>query len=213
MVVERLRRTVGRRAGTFVLGGALAVVGGAACAPTDRPHDYGQQRPSVDDLDERDRGLQSRDINEAADQLAADLLSDPELNRSREQWTVVVTNIEDKTRDRQFMTDYDIFLQALKARVAKQGRGRVTLVTNRDRFYNLRDRELEGGGRDEFGQGGGGGAGRAAPQAVSPDFALTGVVRDLPRRGTIYYQMEFTVEDLMRRTTAWTGSYEVKVAR
>ena len=211
VVVEMLRRATVRRAGALVLGGALVAAGGVACAPTDRPRDYGRQRPSVDDLDSRDRGLQSRDINEAADQLAADLLSDPELNRSREQWTVVVTNIEDKTRSRQFITDYDIFLQALKARVAKQGRGRVTLVTNRDRFYNLRDRELEGGGRDEFGQGGGGG--RAAPQAVSPDFALTGVVRDLPRRGTIYYQMEFTVEDLKRRTTAWTGSYEVKVAR
>ena len=177
----------------------------------DRPHDVGRQRPSVDDLDARDRGLQSRDVNEAADQMAADLLSDPELNRSREQWTIVVTGMDDKTRDRQFMTDYDIFLQALKARLARQGRGRVQLITNRDRFYNLRDRELEGGGRDEFGQGGGGG--RGAPQAVSPDYALTGVVRDLPRRGTIYYQMEFTVEDLHRRTTAWTGSYEVKVAR
>ena len=212
MVVEKLRRMVAGRASMALLGGALLAAGGTACAPTDRPHDVGRQRPSVDDLDRRDRGLQSRDINEAADQLAADLLSDPELNRGREQWTVVVTNIEDKTRDRQFMTDYDIFLQALKARLAKQGRGRITLVTNRDRFYNLRDRELEGGGgRDEFGQGGGGG--RAAPQAVSPDYALTGVVRDLPRRGTIYYQMEFTAEDLKRRTTAWTGSYEVKVAR
>ena len=211
MVVEMLRWVVTGRAVAVLLRGGLVIAGGPGCRPTDRPHDFGQQRPSVDDLDERDRGLQSRDVNEAADQMAADLLSDPELNRGREQWTMVVTNVEDRTRDRQFMTDHDIFLQALKARLARQGRGRITLVTNRDRFCNLRDSELEGGGRDEFGQGGGGG--RAAPQAVSPDYALTGVVRDLPRRGTIYYQMEFTAEDLRRRTTAWTGSYEVKVAR
>lgn len=197
------------RFGLVLLSGLL--VGGVLGCHSDKPHDYGQRRPSVDDLDERDGGLQSRDINQAADQMAADLLSDPELNRSREQWTIVVTNIEDKTRDRSFMTDYDIFLQALKARIAKQGRGRVTLITNRDKFYNLRDRELEGGGRDPFGQGDGGG--RGAPAAVSPDYALTGVVRDLPRRGTIYYQMEFSIEDLKRRTTPWTGSYEVKVAR
>jgi hypothetical protein len=171
------------------------------CQPTDKPHDYGQRRPSVNDLDERDAGLQSRDINWAADQMAADLLSDPELNRSREQWTVVVTTMDDKTRDREFMTDYDIFLQALKARIAKQGRGRVTLITNRDKFYNLRDKELEGP------------ANQPAPAAVNPDYAMTGVVRDLPRRGTIYYQMEFSIEDLKRRTTAWTGSYEVKVSR
>ncbi|MDB5297599.1 MAG: hypothetical protein JWO31_3582 [Phycisphaerales bacterium] len=210
MVVEMLRRVAARNAGSLVLAGGL-VAGLAGCSSDDKPHRSGQQRPSVDDLDGRDRGLQSKDINQAADQMAADLLSDPELNRSRDQWTVVVTNIDDKTRDRQFMTDYDIFLQALKARLAKQGRGRVTLITNRDKFYNLRDKELEGGGRDEFGQGGGGG--RGAPMAVNPDFALTGVVRDLPRRGTIYYQMEFSVEDLKRRTTAWSGSYEVKVAR
>lgn len=171
------------------------------CQPTDKPHDYGQRRPSVNDLDERDAGLQSRDINWAADQMAADLLSDPELNRSREQWTVVVTTMDDKTRSREFMTDYDIFLQALKARIAKQGRGRVTLITNRDKFYNLRDKELEGP------------ANQPAPAAVNPDYAMTGVVRDLPRRGTIYYQMEFSIEDLKRRTTAWTGSYEVKVSR
>jgi hypothetical protein len=199
--------TKGFSAGVVAL--AAGLLGLAGCS--DKPHDYGQERPSARDLDSRDKGLQSRDVNEAADRLAADLLAEPELNRSRDQWTIVVTNIDDKTRDRQFTTDYDIFLQALKARIAKQGKGRVTLITNRDKFYNLRDRELEGGGRDAFGQGGGGRAG--APQAVSPDFALTGVVRDLPRRGTIYYQMEFTVEDLHRRTTAWTGSYEVKVAR
>lgn len=203
-------RSLKSRCGLMVMSAAVFAAG-TGCQPTDKPHDYGQQRPSVDDLDSRDRGLQSRDINQAADQMAADLLSDPELNRSREQWTIVVTNVEDKTRDRQFMTDYDIFLQALKARIAKQGRGRVTLVTNRDRFYNLRDKELEGGGRDPFGQGDGGG--RGAPAAVSPDYALTGVVRDLPRRGTIYYQMEFSIEDLKRRVTAWTGSYEVKVER
>ncbi|QOV90665.1 hypothetical protein [Humisphaera borealis] len=206
-----MSRSLKNRFGLILLSGTLLGAGGLACQPTDKPHDYGQQRPSVDDLDNRDRGLQSRDINQAADQMAADLLSDPELNRSREQWTIVVTSIEDKTRDKSFATDYDIFLQALKARIAKQGRGRVTLVTNRDKFYNLRDKELEGGGKDPFGQGDGGG--RAAPAAVSPDYAMTGVVRDLPRRGTIYYQMEFSVEDLKRRVTSWTGSYEVKVAR
>lgn len=195
-----MTRALPGRVALWVLSAGLIGVA-LGCQPTDKPHDYGQRRPSVNDLDERDAGLQSRDINQAADQMAADLLSDPELNRSREQWTVVVTNIDDKTRDRQFTTDYDIFLQALKARIAKQGRGRVTLITNRDKFYNLRDKELESA------------PGSPAPAAISPDYAMTGVVRDLPRRGTIYYQMEFSVEDLKRRTTAWTGMYEVKVSR
>lgn len=178
---------------------------------SDKPHDYGRERPPVEQLDPRDKGLQSADVTTAADQMAADLLADPKLNASRTQWTIVVTSMDDKTRDRMFRTDYDIFLQALKSRLFQQSKGRVTLIQNRDKFYQQRNKELEGGGKDEFGQGGGGVAG--APQAVSPDYALTGVVRDLPRRGTIYYQMEFSLDDLHTRTQAWLKAYEVKVAR
>lgn len=197
-----------------VLGVLAAGVAGSTGCHSDRPHDYGQQRPPIDELDSRDRGLQSMDIQMAADRMAADLLSDPELNRSRDQWTIVVGNMDDKTRDRSFRTDYDIFLQALKVRLAKQGRGRVTLIVNRDEFYDLRNRELEnpGGGRDPFGQGGGGGT-PAAPNSTQPQYTLNGTVRDLPNRGTVYYQMEFKLADLQRRTVPWIGAYEVKVAR
>ena len=201
------------RRGTFLAAGLLAGLAGLAGCATDRPHDYGQQRPDIYDLDSRDGGLQSRDVNIAADQMAAELLGDPELNRAREQWTLVVDRMDDKTVDRRARTDFDIFLQALRARLAKAGRGRVQLITNRDKFYDIRGRELEegGGGGDRFGQTDGGGP-RAA-EAVSPDFALTGVARDMPRRGTNYYQIDFTIVNLRNRTEAWTGMYPVKVER
>jgi hypothetical protein len=193
---------------------ALAAVlcfGSAGCEHSDKPHGYGQERPSVDDLDARDSGLQSRDVNEAANEMAADLLALPELNQSKTQWTIVVGKMEDQTRDPYARADYDLFLQAVKVQIGRLGKGRVQLITNRDRFYNFREREREGGGRDEFGQGGGGQAG--APGAVNPDFILTGVVRSLPNRGTVYYQFEFSLEDLQRRTTPWLHMYQVKVAR
>jgi hypothetical protein len=185
-------------------------VGLAGCN-SDKPHDYGQQRPDVNDLDARDRGLQSRDVNQSADQMAADLLSTPALNRSPEQWTIVTGKVDDQTIDRRGRANYNIFLQALQDRLARQGNGRVTLIANKARFYNQRDQELEGGGRDPFGQGGGGGA--AAPDATNPNYILDAVVMDMPNRGTNYYQIEFRVTNLRNRVIEFDRVYPVKVAR
>jgi len=184
-------------------------VGLAGCA-----HEpSGPQRPSVDTLDPGDRGLQSMDVNQAADQMAASLLSSRRLNESRTRWTMVVGHVDDMTRDRTAITDFDLFIQALRARLFEQGEGRVELIVNRDKFYRERSREREDvGGPDQFGQTGRTGPG-PAPDAINPDFELTGVVRDLPRRRTNYYQITMDVIDLRTRGTAWTHTYEVKVAR
>jgi hypothetical protein len=205
------RQGFGRAAAfALIISGSLAALAGCN---SDKPHDYGQERPSVRDLDRRDSGLQSRDIQEAADQMAGDLLNDPQLNASREQWTMVVVNMEDKTRGQMQPTDFDLFLQALKGRLAQQGRGRVQLIANRAKFYQQRDQELEGGGgRDPYGQTGRTGP-AAAPDAISPDYFLSGVARNLPRRGTDYYQIEFTVTNAHNRAEVWDRVYAVKVAR
>lgn len=190
----------------ILLGLGLGMTG---CAHEPR----GPQRPSVDTLDPRDRGLQSMDINQAADQMAASLLSSKRLNESRTRWTMVVGRMEDQTRDPTFMTDYDLFVQALRARLFEQGEGRIELIVNRDKFYRERSREREDvGGPDQFGQTGRTGP-APAPDAINPDFELTGVARALPRRGTIYYQIQFDVYDLRTRGTPWTGLYTVKVGR
>ena len=163
------------------------------------------------DLDARDSGLQSRDVNQAADQMAADLLALPALNRSPEQWTVVTGTVDDKTIDHQGHANYNIFVQALQDRLARQGNGRITLIANKARFYNQREQELEGGGRDPFGQGGGGGSG--APDATNPNYILDAVVSDMPNRATNYYQIEFRVTNLRNRVIEFDRVYPVKVAR
>jgi hypothetical protein len=193
---------------SFLSAGLLAGVAGCV---TDRPHDYGQERPSVYDLDKRDRGLQSREVNESADQMAADLLALPALNRSREQWTIVTTPVDDQTIDRRGRANYNIFIQALQDRLARQSEGRVTLIANKQDFYQKRSDELEGGGPDEFGQTGG--QTPAAADAVSPDYSLDGVVMDMPNRATNYYQIQFRLTNLRNRTIPWNRVYPVKVAR
>ena len=191
------------------MAGFLAVGGVVGCQP-DRPHEYGQMRQPVDELNAEDRGLQSKDIVDAADKISRDLLADPTLNGSREAWTLVVSNMEDKTTDQVARINFDIFLQALKGDLAQKSNGRIQLIENKQEFHELRNKELEGE-RDDFGQGGA--RGNAAPQAINPDYALYGTAMDLPNRATNFYQIEFKVVNLKNRTIAFDRLYQVKVAR
>lgn len=186
--------------------GVLLAAITVGCGPS-----YEEQRPPVDQLDRRDRGLQSKDVLQASDSLAMDLLALPMLNDSREKWTVVVDRVEDLTRDNLFKGDYNIFLQRLQTNLSRQGRGRIALIENRDRFYNVRGRELENEREDDFGQGGRGP--RRAPEAINPDYALYAKAMDLPGRGTTYYNIQFTLVDLNSRVQVWQGDYEVRVSR
>jgi hypothetical protein len=180
----------------------------------DKPHEYGRQRPPVEDLDPRDRGLQSKDVVVASDQMAQDLLGLPELNESRHQWTIVVDRVENRTSGDRF--DMNIFLYRLKNNLAKYGRGRVALIENRDRYRDVQSRELENDAppRDVFGQGDGrGGRPAPGPAGIQPDFGLYARITEMPNRGTSYYFCEFTLTNLQTRQQVWNNAYEVKVAR
>ncbi len=170
----------------------------------DKPHDYGQERPPVGELDKRDKGLQSKDVVQASDQMAQDLLADRELNASHERWLMVVDHIENRTTDRGF--DMDIFLERLRVNLAKYGKGRVQLVENKAKLRELQSHELDHE-RDT----------PAAPPVararMQPDFGLYGRIMELPNRGTSYYLCEFTVTDMRTGAQVWTNAYEVKVAR
>jgi len=178
------------------------VLAGAGCA--DKPHEYGQERPPVDQIDSRDKGLQSKDVVSAADQMANDLLSDPNLNASKTQWLVVVDNVENKTVNSRF--DLDIFLQTLQSRLAQKGRGRVQLIENRQKLRELQSKELEGEREDTP-------PGAPGPKGIQPDYSLYCTITELPNRGTSFYVLNFKLTDLRNRTIAWQNSYEVKVAR
>ena len=200
--------------------GVLVSIVGLGCADTDRPTEYGKQRPPVDELDPRDRGLQSADVLKASDRIIASLLALPELQDSPKRWTLVVSHVEDNTRDRKFRgIDYNIFLERLRKNIAQQGRRQLALIENKDRFYDIRNKELEsereGGGADEFGQGEGSSPAGGPPpgQPVSPDFGLYLTANDLPNRGTTYYQLNFVVTNLKTREQVFVDDYEVRVSR
>jgi hypothetical protein len=193
----------------FAAAGLLAVFGAIGCSP-DKPHEYGQARQPVDELNGNDSGLQSKDVVDAADKIARDLLADPNLNASQTAWTIVVSNMEDQTTDRYARVNFNIFLQALKGDLARMSGNRIQLVENKDTFHSLRSKELESE-RDDFGQG----AGRNAPvpQAINPDYAMTGTAMDLPNRSTNFYLIDFRLDNLRNRTIAFDRQYQVKVER
>jgi hypothetical protein len=187
---------------------AAGMIGLIAVGCSDRPHQYGQERPPVDQLTAGNTGLQSKDVVSATDQMAADLLALPELNASQKQWTIVVTNVDNKTQDPRF--NYDVFTERLRAQLARQGHGRVALIENRDTYKNLQSKELEQG-NDEFGQGGG--KAQPGPVGQNPDYALRATVIEMPNRATSYYMVTFYLTNLNTRVQVWTNDYEVQAAR
>jgi hypothetical protein len=184
------------------------LIGLAGCY-SDRPHDYGKERPPVDQLDERDKGLQSKDVISASEKMAMDLLAAPELNASHTRWTMVVDKMEDHTADHEFSRNFDIFLERLRVKLSQEGHDRVALIENKARFHDLRSRELESE-RDDAPAA----ANAPAPKpVVQPDYALYGKAIDMPNRATNFYQLQFDVVNLQTREQVWSRVYEVKVAR
>ena len=185
----------------FIAASALAALGAlVGCSSDHKPDDYHRQRPAVDELDSRDRGLQSSEVVEASDKLAQKILALPEVSQSPRKLTVVFDQLEDLTHTRQF--NYDIFLERLKTNLAEQGRKDIAIVSNKKQYYGVRDRELDA-------------PAHAPANRVQADYALTGKVMELPNRGTNYYHFTFTLADIRANGggTEIPMSYEVKVRR
>ena len=96
----------------------------------------------------------------------------------------------------------EAFTGRLRTLLAKHAPEKFTWIINRDTFYNLRGREL-----DDLDLG-------PAPEAISPDYALSAVFSSLAdedsKRRSSYYVCRYELSDLRDRTVLWTGSYEVK---
>jgi len=182
---------------------SLALLGGAGAGCShDAPDRMGEKRPPVSEIDNRDRGLQSKDVVQASELMAMSLLGDPKLNGSKDQWTIVVGNMQNKTTNARHATD--VFIERLRIQLARHGKGRVQLIQNRADYRDRQAGELEIEPRTDSQPG---------AKGVQPDFQLDGKIMELPNRGTSYYLMEFSVNDLHNRTIPWTDAYEVRVER
>jgi hypothetical protein len=198
-----------RRSITLAAAGIFALA--LTACHDDKPHEYGEQRPDINQLSEDDRGLQSKDVEAATAQMIQDLLALPALNTSPTQWTLVVEGMQDMTTDRMTNLNYDIFTESLRSAISEKGQGRIQLIENKDAFHGLRDKELEGGAPDPYGQGGA--PGNPAPGAINPDFILYGKALDMPNRSTNFYMLQFNVFNARNRAQVFSRSYKVKVLR
>ncbi|HRK31681.1 MAG TPA: hypothetical protein PLD59_11430 [Tepidisphaeraceae bacterium] len=195
-----------------ILGLAAGVVG---CSHNDKPHEYGQQRPPVDQLDGRDRGLQSKDLVASTDTIAMEILAMPELNASQAKWTIVAMPVENQTTAAR--ANYDIFIDRLKTSLFKHGRGRVALIENRDRYRDMQNRELDPAARereDSMGQTGVSAGSTSA--GTQPDYALYAKMQELPNRATSLYRIEFNITKFAgagSREMVYSGEYLTRVER
>ncbi|HZZ42717.1 MAG TPA: hypothetical protein VFE58_07250 [Tepidisphaeraceae bacterium] len=191
---------------------AAATLSMALVGCSDKPHSYGQDRPPVDQLDSRDTGLQSKEVVDASDLLVQKILALPEFNGPTRR-PLVVTNLENHTTNPIF--NYDIFLQRLKTNLGEHGRDRIFLLDNKAHINQVRSSEIEtapGAPRDQFGQTDGRPGAAPPSQSVQPEWELSGVVSELPNRGTDYYHFEFNLNNVITRETI-PLSYEVRVGR
>ena len=185
------------------------ILGISALGCDDKPHEYGEKRPPLDQVDSKGEGLQSKDLLAATDQMSMELLALPALNRSDTKWTVVTAPMENQTVSQR--DNLNIFVDRLKTQLFKHGGDRIAIIENRDRFHDLQSRELEGGQSDPAGQGGGDAAVGAA--GIQPQYVLYGKMQELPNRGTSTYRAEFNLTDFKTREIIWTGEYIAKVVR
>jgi len=191
---------------------AALALGGVGC------HDYNDERPDVNSIDSRDKGLQSKEVIDSTDQMAASILGDPDLNNKPTQLMIVVGNIKDATNNSGARTNLDIFLRRLKVILQQKGRGRITLIVNKAELEEMQSKELDlqRGASDEFGQGGNPNAGKTLPGRHQPDYMLNGQITELNNRGTSYFFLEAKIFGLKGPDSGievWNGGYEVKVAK
>jgi hypothetical protein len=86
--------------------------------------------------------------------------------------------------------------------LARHAPDKFTWIMNRDAFYRLRDRELEG---MDLGP---------SPDAINPEYALTATFSSLTsedaKRRSSYYLCVYELTNLQDRTLLWSDRYEVK---
>jgi hypothetical protein len=191
----------------ILLTAAMLSVASAVGCHSDKPHEYGTRRPPIDRIDPRDGGLQSADVVDSSERMAMSLLASIPPSQDGKRISVVVTGTENLTVSER--RSLDVFVTRVKGIIGQQGRSRIQLIENRDKFRELQSRELEGE-RDDFGQGGQ--PSGPGPKGIQPDFALHAVARDLNNNKTTYFQFDFALTDLRTREIVWNDMYEVNVA-
>lgn len=151
--------------------------------------------------------LDATDLVIMTDDMAAKILADPEVQSAvaREgQLPVVVQPVQNlMTGEVLPRGPAETFTARVRLLLSRHAPDKFLWVMNRDAFYRLRERELEGG--MDLGP---------SPDAVQPKYALTARFSSLTdessKRRTSYYLCVYELSALGDRTLLWTDKYEVK---
>jgi hypothetical protein len=149
--------------------------------------------------------LDSVDLETMTDQMAAGIAGDPEVQSAiagEGALKVVVQPVENRmTGEILPRGEAEAFTARVRALLSKHAPDQYVWIMNRDTFYRLRARELD----VPLGP---------SPDATNPRYALWAHFHSLTdessKRRTSSYLCIFELTDLDRRTTLWTGDYQVK---
>ncbi|MHB1767257.1 MAG: hypothetical protein ACYCUV_05320 [Phycisphaerae bacterium] len=167
---------------------------------------YNAYRPGVSSFQPGDQGLQSRDLVDMTNRLAADLLKIPEIAQNPNKVIIVMTGIANKTS--QPWQNDQIYLARMRALLNQYARDRIAFVIQPQQLQQLQQQELGGAGGDAFEQSSRG----QVPQnsRMIPQYALKGVFYDLPNSATTYYLCTFQLVNLQTGEVVWEGHYETR---
>jgi hypothetical protein len=153
----------------------------------------------------RNTALDSVDLVQMTDDMAARIVADPEVQRAiaaEGSLKVVVQPVENQMVGEVLpQGEAEAFTARVRALLAQAAPGNFTWIMNRDAFYRLRARELD----VDLGP---------APEAIDPKYALQARFSSLtdedPKHRSSYYLCVYELLELQTRNVLWSGKYEVK---
>ena len=151
--------------------------------------------------------LDATDLVAMTDDMARKIAADPEVQRAIEeegQLRVVVQPVENlMTAEVLPRGPAETYTARVRSLLSRHAPDRFLWVMNRDAFYRLRGRELEGG--VDLGP---------SPEAIDPRYALqakfSSLTDESSKRRTSYYLCVYELTNLEDRTILWSDKYEVK---
>ena len=191
-------RTLGALAGAMVAVTMPLFLGG--CQKS-----YSELRPGVSEFVPGDQGLQSRDLVDMTNRMAADLLKSPVIAQNPNKVIIVMGSVTNSTS--QPWQNDAIYVARIRAILNKYAQDRMAFVESRQTTQQLQQQEL-GGGNGGFGQASRAGVGQ--PGLMIPQYVLKGHFYDLPNTATTYHLCTFQLVDLATGEVVWEGHYEVR---
>ncbi len=151
--------------------------------------------------------LDGTDLVAMTDDMSMKIMADPDVQAAISKdgrLRVVVQPVENlMTAEVLPRGPAETFTARIRALLSKHAPDKFLWVMNRDAFYRLRGRELDGG--MELGP---------APEAVNPKYALTAKFSSLTdensKRRRSYYLCVYELTNLEDRSVLWTDKYEVQ---